>query len=74
MQSLYIDLADDDDAPPHPIHLGYRLGLKALRAHLSALRAAGVNHVALNLRFNRVDVERTLNRLADDLLEEFSND
>lgn len=73
MQSLYVDLADDANAAPRPIHLGYRLGVRPLRAHLQALQAIGVNHVALNLRFNQADIETTLKRLADEVLPDFSN-
>ena len=38
-----------------------------MRAHLDALRAVGVNHVALNLRFNRAPIEATLEKLAEGL-------
>jgi len=71
MQPLYIDLLDDDDAPATPIHLGMRLGTKHLAAYLGGLERAGINHVALNLRFNRADTEDTLHRLADALLPDF---
>jgi luciferase-type oxidoreductase len=72
VQSLYVDLVDDPHAPPQPIHLGFRLGVNALRAYLKSLEAIGVNHVALNLRFNQADTEATLKRLADTLLPGFS--
>ncbi|MEM9610143.1 MAG: LLM class oxidoreductase [Actinomycetota bacterium] len=71
MQPLYIDLVDDGDARPQPIHLGFRSGVSALREYLTALEGIGVNHVALNLRFHRADIETTLRRLADDLLPDF---
>ncbi|MEM9873913.1 MAG: LLM class oxidoreductase [Myxococcota bacterium] len=71
MQSLYVDLLEDANAPAEPIHLGYRLGHRTLRNHLEALRDAGVNHVALNLRFQRADVETALERLAADVLPTF---
>ncbi|WP_412063414.1 LLM class oxidoreductase [Rubrivirga sp. IMCC45206] len=71
MQPLYVDLDGDPDAPPRPLHLGMRSGVRALAAYLESLEAAGVNHVALNLRFNRADVEDTVSRLADDLLPRF---
>ncbi len=72
MQPLYIDLTADPETPPQPIHLGFRLGVRHLRAHLKALEEIGVNHVALNLRFNQLDIESTLERLADELLADFS--
>ena len=52
VQSLYVDLTKDPQAPPRPIHLGFRLGVNHLRAYLKSLEEIGVNHVALNLRFN----------------------
>lgn len=72
MQPLYVDLADDPQAPPQPMHLGFRLGTRHLRDHLASLQAIGVNHVALNLRFNRADIETTLRRVADDVLPDFT--
>lgn len=73
MQSLYIDLVDQPGAPPRPIHLGFRSGTEFLRRYLAELRLLGINHVALNLRFNGADIEETLHRLADEILPEFSN-
>lgn len=72
MQSLYIDLTTDPQTPPQPIHLGFRLGVNPLRAYLKSLQEIGVNHVALNLRFNQADTEDSLKRLADDILPDFS--
>ncbi len=71
MQPLYVDLTDRPDDPPQPIHLGFRLGMHHLLAHLKSLKSAGVNHVALNLRFNQANIEATLGRLAQDLLPHF---
>lgn len=72
MQSLYIDLVEEDAAPATAIHLGFRSGLDALAAHLDALEAAGVHHVALNLRFNQADIAQTLQRLADRFFPRFA--
>ena len=72
MQSLYIDLLDDPNAAPRPIHLGFQSGTNFLRSYLLELRTLGINHVAINLRFNQADTETTLKRLADDLLGEFN--
>ncbi|MEM9727401.1 MAG: LLM class oxidoreductase [Myxococcota bacterium] len=71
MQPLYVDLVDDPWTRPVPIHLGLRLGTHHLREYLRRLVPAGVNHVALNLRFNQANIEDTLKRLADDVLPEF---
>lgn len=70
-QSLYIDLQPDPDAPPRPIHLGFSSGVNALIEYLKAIELIGINHVALNLRFNQQDIDETLQRLAETLLPEF---
>jgi len=72
MQPLYVDLVEDPDARPEPIHLGFRLGARHLRTYLRGLETVGMNHVALNLRFNRADIETTLKRLHDDVLADFA--
>ncbi|WP_298986488.1 LLM class oxidoreductase [uncultured Roseibium sp.] len=71
MQPLYVDLTQSEDEPPRPIHLGFRIGIPDLKQYLKSLQAIGINHVALNLRFNGADIETTLHRLADGLLPEF---
>ncbi|MGX0976252.1 luciferase-type oxidoreductase [Roseovarius sp. MBR-51] len=63
-QSLYLDLAERPDAPPEPIHLGYRMGLRHLESLLTNLHGIGVHHVALNLKFSRMDVRDVLARLS----------
>ncbi|MEM6883527.1 MAG: LLM class oxidoreductase [Verrucomicrobiota bacterium] len=72
MQSLYIDLQDDRDALPRPIHLGFSSGVNPLITHLKELENAGVNHVALNLRYNNTDIESTLELLSEEILPYFS--
>lgn len=72
VQPFHVDLMDDDDFRPQPIHLGFRSGINPLLAYLKSLEAVGINHVALNLRFNQADIETTLKRLADKLLPQFS--
>ena len=63
--------AEDADATPQPIHLGLRLGVKHLTDYLHIAHRTGVNHVALNLRFNQMDIEKTMEHLARDVLPEF---
>ena len=71
LQPLYIDLAENPDARPRPIHLGFHLGIHYLKEYLLAARETGVNHIALNLRFNQAPTERTMQLLSDELLPEF---
>lgn len=72
LQPLYIDLAADPDEAPRPIHLGFRAGARALVAYLRQIEEIGVNHVALNLRFNHAAIEPTLEQLAEAVLPEFT--
>lgn len=72
VQPLYIDLVRDPGAAAQPIHLGFRSGANHLRAYLKSLEEIGVNHVALNLRFNQADIETTLKHLADEILPDFT--
>ncbi|MEO1246234.1 MAG: LLM class oxidoreductase [Pseudomonadota bacterium] len=68
MEPLYLDLAADADESPTPIHLGVRTGINRLRDYLVTRQRIGVNHVALNLRFNRANTESTLATLADEII------
>ncbi|MEM8538696.1 MAG: LLM class oxidoreductase [Pseudomonadota bacterium] len=72
MQSLYVDLLADPNASPRPIHLGFQAGTDYLRAYLREIEALGVNHVALNLRFNQAPIDTTLEQLAETVLPDFS--
>lgn len=74
MQPLYLDLAEDPSTPPQPIHLGLYVGTQYLLSYLKSLEDIGINHIALNLRFNEANIETTLRRLADDILPHFSRD
>lgn len=71
MQPLYVDLAANPYEKVTPIHLGIRSGTVPLLEHLKSLEAIGINHIALNLRFNRLNIEETLERLAKDVLPHF---
>lgn len=71
MQPLYIDLQPQDDYKPQPIHLGFRLGATYLVDYLNQLQSIGVNHIALNLRFNSNSIQDTLEQLATKVLPQF---
>ena len=71
VEPFYLDLADDPDAAPQPIHLGYRLGINQLRKYLQTRQEIGINHVALNLRFNQTDTVETMKRIAAEILPDF---
>ncbi len=74
MKPFYIDLSENANTPPTPIHLGMRLGTNTLQDYLRSRKEIGVNHIALNLRFNRAPIEETLERLANEILSEFNSE
>lgn len=71
MQPMYIDLHKNDNFKPEPIHLGFRLGANYLVDYIEKLRSYGVNHLALNLRYNAMNMDATLERIAKQVLPEF---
>lgn len=73
MQPLYIDLDLSRNDKPHPIHLGFKSGTGYLLEYLKRLEEIGINHVALNLRFNRCSTQSALNALAEKVLPAFSD-
>ncbi|MGX9357448.1 LLM class oxidoreductase [Roseobacteraceae bacterium S113] len=72
IQSLYVDVMPSAHMPARPIALGYATGTDFLLKHLKELEAIGVNHVALNLRYNNADIEETLTRIGDTILPAFT--
>src|SRR5699024_6137495 len=68
VQSLYIDLTEDPEEEPSPIHLGFRLGRKHLIHFLKSLEAIGVNHVMLNLKYGMRDAQEVMEELALEVL------
>lgn len=71
MQALYVILEEDDDFSPQPIQLGFRIGINHLIQYFHYLKKIGVNHLALNLRFNKRNMEETLSYLAEKALPLF---
>lgn len=73
MQPLYIDLVSKSDFKPQGIHLGIRTGTDYLLEYLNIIKSIGVNHVAINLRFNSANIEQTLELLAEKVMPHFHN-
>ena len=71
MQPMYLDLHEDANFKPQSIPLGFRLGINYLADYLDKLRSIGVNHLALNLRFNSMNMDETLDLIAKQVLPEF---
>ena len=68
MTNLYLDLAENPDAPFEPIRLGARVGTTGLTDYLTGLAAAGVVHVNLVLRPGRRDVEDVMEEIGQDVI------
>lgn len=68
---IHLDLADRADEPLQRWRFGFRGGRDALAAELRALRAAGVDHVGLQLRRNLRPLDETLQEIAEYVLPEF---
>jgi luciferase-type oxidoreductase len=66
--SFYVDLTEDPDHPPQPIHLGLRGGRNVLLRFLDALRAADVNHVILNFKYSKRAAGEVLEEIGQELL------
>ena len=62
MQPLYVILEENDDFKPQCIQLGFRIGANYLVDYFNAIKENGVNHVAINLRFNSANMEATLEK------------
>jgi luciferase-type oxidoreductase len=71
-QSLYIDLEEDPDAAPEPIHLGFRLGRHTLLELLAYLERIGVNHVILNLKYGRRPAADVVDELGREVVPQFA--
>jgi luciferase-type oxidoreductase len=67
-QSLYVDLTNDPDAPPQPIHLGFRGGRNVVLRFLAALRTAGVHHVILNFKYCKRNAAEVLEEMGREIL------
>lgn len=70
-QSLYIDLTEDPNEGPTPIHLGFRCGYKFLNEFLNTLQEIGVNHVLLNVKFAKRPIRDIIQELGEYVVPQF---
>jgi luciferase-type oxidoreductase len=71
-QSLYIDLVEDADYKPVPIHLGYKLGANWLNEILTQLKEVHVNHVILNLKYGQLPAKKVLEKIGKQVIPHFN--
>jgi luciferase-type oxidoreductase len=72
VQSFYVDLSDDPNQQPVPIHLGFRGGRNFVLRFLEALQAIGVNHVILNLKYGARDAGAVLEEIGKEILPQLA--
>lgn len=68
---IHLDLADDPQAPMQRHRFGGRVGRHGLIAELAAMRAVGVNHIALHFRRNARPLAESLQEIAEFVLPAF---
>jgi len=68
---IHLDLDADADMPLQRFRFGGRTGRDGLIAELQAMRAAGVQHIGLQLRQNRRPLAETMQEIAEYVLPVF---
>lgn len=71
IQSLYIDLIENPNAKPVPIHLGFRVGSNYLIEILKMLESLGVNHIIFVLKYATRPVNDVIEELGQEVLPNF---
>lgn len=67
-QSMVLELLDKSDAPYEDINLGGRTGRRGLIDTLSAMREAGIHHVAFNLTSEARPPHEVMQEIAQDVI------
>jgi luciferase-type oxidoreductase len=68
---IHLDLDDDAHLPLQRFRFGGRTGRDGLIAELQSMRAAGVQHIGLQLRQNRRPLAETMQEIAEYVLPQF---
>jgi hypothetical protein len=63
---MYLDFHEEDNFKPQPIP-----DIDYLTYYLDEIRSIGVNHLALNIRFNTMDIDDTLEPISKHVSPEF---
>lgn len=72
-QSLYVDLTEDPNEGPTPIHLGVRAGSRFVTDYLGSLEKIGVNHVGINLKYGTRPAHEVVQELGEDVVPHFTS-
>jgi luciferase-type oxidoreductase len=67
-QALYVDLLEEKNAAPRPIHLGWALGREPLMVLLESYRRIGIAHVILNLKYGSRPAAEVVEEIGSEVL------
>lgn len=70
-QSIYIDLSENPNEDPSPIHLGFRTGSQFLIEYINVLKEIGVNHLGINLKYGQRPAEEVIQELGEEVVPYF---
>ena len=68
MQSLYVDLVNDQSVRPSGIHLGFRCNPDYLRSYLQTIKQVGVNHVIINPKFSSLPIKQVIDIFGEHII------
>ncbi|QIZ11029.1 LLM class oxidoreductase [Priestia megaterium] len=71
VQSLYVDLTEDPNQPPTPIHLGFRIGRNRLIEYIDHLKFTGVNHIIIVLKNSKRPASDVIQELGEEVVPFF---
>jgi len=67
-QGLMIDLLEDDEAEPKPIHLGFSSGKNYLISYLNNMQRIGINHIIFYLKLSKRPASEIVEQLGSEVL------
>ncbi|MGE7667197.1 LLM class oxidoreductase [Ureibacillus composti] len=71
VQSLYVDLTENPNEPPTPIHLGFRIGRNMLIEYINHLKLTGVNHIIIVLKNSKRPASDVIQELGEEVVPFF---
>ncbi len=70
---LGVDLTNNPNAPIERHRFGVKTGINGLIKELSAMKAAGINHIGLHFRRNEGPLEHSMKVISENVLPIFHN-
>lgn len=70
VQVMHVDLDEDPNADPTPIHQGFSAGSEWFLERMRAVRDLGVDHVMINIRSSERDPKTVIGEFGDEVINE----